>query len=162
MSASLVRIPPEYRQELAQWLDEAFTFDLFVTLTTHSPGLGRDRLRDLAREWDARMNRRLYGPKWQKHADELLWTFAFLEKPVNNPHWHLLIRQIGPDDVWKAKVKKIDDHAEEIWQKIMPGGGVDVRKVTHTQDKLIDYVAKELGHKIQYEDFITPDEFRRF
>jgi hypothetical protein len=81
---------------------------------------------------------------------------------VNNPHWHLLIRQIGPDDIWEDKVKQIDDHAEEIWQKIMPDGGVDVRKVSHTQDKLINYVAKELGHEIQFEDFITPDEFRRF
>lgn len=36
-------------------------FDMFITLTTHQPGLSKLRLRDLVREWGARMNRKLFG-----------------------------------------------------------------------------------------------------
>jgi hypothetical protein len=162
MPANLTRIPPDYREALVRWLDSAFTFDLLVTLTTHDSSLGRDRLRDLAREWDARMNRLLYGPKWRQHSDELLWAFAFLEKPEANPHWHLLIRRVEPDQrKWDEQVRKIDYKAIDIWRKIVPSGHADVRMLNHSQSRLIDYLAKEIGREIQCEDFITPDEFRR-
>ena len=120
---------------------------------------------ELLKEWDAWMNRELYGPKWHKHQDELIWAFAFLEKPRSNPHWHLLLGQMRgsteSDEAWAERVEEIKTVGREFWQKLMPGGDIDVRVVERTPHRLIDYVAKEVRHEIQYEDFITPDEFRR-
>ncbi|MGA0598131.1 hypothetical protein [Enterovirga sp. CN4-39] len=108
------------------------------------------------------MNRALYGPKWASHKDELLWSFAFLEKPDRNPHWHLLIRLYDHDlAVRNNRITKLEVRAAEIWQKLVPSGTADVRRIVHGHDRVASYVAKELGHELQYADFVTPDEFRR-
>jgi hypothetical protein len=53
-----------------------------------------------------------------------------------------------------------DASAERIWTKLVPAGTVDVKPVT-AQRGVADYVAKELGHPISYETFVTPDELIR-
>lgn len=158
---NLTRIDPRYRQALTDWLSATYTFDLFVTLTTNSGDYSRERLRDVLREWDQRMNRKLFGPKWHNHQDELLWTFSMMEKPSLNAHWHLLIRRMDPDDSkWSEQVRKIRVFGPGLWQKLVPEGRADVKVIDRTPERLIDYVTKELGREIQYEDFITPDELR--
>lgn len=149
------------RHRLARWLGEEFVFTHFVTLTTHAPLLSRRRLRHLVREWDARMNRALYGPKWRKHTDELIWSFAFLEKPSANPHWHLLLRLGEPDGEKRERQSaKLEEFASPIWQRLVRSGDADVRKIDGGQMKVAHYLTKELKGTIQYEDFVTPDEFR--
>ena len=53
-------------------------------------------------------------------------------------------------------------NAEPIWLQVMPGGSVDIKQISYTPDRVHEYVAKELGHELQYQQFLTPDEFRRF
>ena len=115
-----------------------------------------------SKRWDGMINRELYGPKWAQRKDELVWYFAFLEKPASNPHWHLLLRFVGR---WAEDLAEEDRRfpaiADAAWLRIMPSGTVDVRSIqTHSGRRLEDYVAKELSHSIQYQSFITPDELR--
>ena len=58
----------------------------FITLASNSSNVSLKVMRDRISHWDRLVNRELYGPKWHKHHDELLWFFAFLEKPETNPH----------------------------------------------------------------------------
>ncbi|WP_223476568.1 hypothetical protein [Oricola indica] len=152
------------RDEMHKWLSTAFRFTHIVTLTTHDNTLSPEVLRSRLRAWDARVNRELYGPKWRKHADELLWYFAFLEKPNSNPHWHLLLRVVGR---WGSDgsrdYKKLPLAVRDAWGAVMPSGTVDVQEIRAGTYKTVnEYVAKELAGAIQYEHFLTPDEFRRF
>src|SRR4051812_46079268 len=94
------RVAPEYREQIPAWLD-TFKFDAFVTLATNDPSLAwRNsgssadyvRLRDVLREWDSRMHRKLVGRDWVNRVADRMWGFYFLEKPNSNPHWHALIQ----------------------------------------------------------------------
>lgn len=151
------------RAALTTWLDQKFEFTHHVTLATNGPGLSRDQLRTLIRVWDAKMNRSMYGPKWRKHYDELLFWFGFMEKPDVNPHWHLLIRLNDADPIrLDALERKLSALSEPHWQSRVPAGSVAVKTITSRHDRVVDYVGKELAFDVQYKDFITPDEFRRF
>jgi hypothetical protein len=52
------------KQALVQWLAETHKFDYFITLATNNPSMERQTLREKLKEWDARVNRKLYGSKW--------------------------------------------------------------------------------------------------
>lgn len=139
-----------------QWLNEEFTFTHFVTLASNSNDISLRVMRDRIEHWDQRVNRELYGPKWRKHYDELLWFFAFLEKPTTNPHWHLLVRFQDRD-----KLLRFAPVAEMKWRKVLPQGTVDIQPITGKHSRVVDYVLKSVGGELEYDHFITPDEFRR-
>lgn len=148
---------------MSLWLKSQFDFTHFVTLTSHDGGLSARAMRNRLRDWDAQINRALYGPKWQEHADDLLWYFAFLEMPTVNPHWHLLVRVVGR---WGSDVadeyRRLPRECERAWKRITPAGTVDVQAISSgCYSTVEDYVAKELRGATQYEQFVTPDEFRR-
>jgi hypothetical protein len=148
-------------RQLAEWLNARFRFTHFITLATNDQSPGKERLRDLLKEWDARLNRDLNGPKWRKHRDELTYWFAFLEKPKSNPHWHLLFKvdyfeDLSPD----PRVGRLQSAALFHWKRLVPSGSVSVKEITAGHDRVTDYVAKELGYAVQYEYFVVPDEFR--
>jgi len=168
--------PPDEISALKEWLDTEFKFTHFITLATNDSRvalrtrnklaskdsqLKNERLRDLLREWDARVNRELNGPKWLQHKEELTFWFAFFEKPVSNPHWHLLFRidffdHLLPD----PRLDRLTVVATAHWQKLVPSGSVSVKQITARSERVTDYVAKELGHNVQYESYIVPDDFR--
>lgn len=150
------------REDLAKWLN-AFEYTHFITLTTHDATLTEHEMRHRLRRWDAMVNRDLYGRSWSRNRDELLWYFAFLEKPGVNPHWHILLRTIGRwGESPENDIKKLFKSAGEKWKKICPSGNVDIKEISlNPRQKLTSYLAKELGGEIQYTSFLTPDEFRR-
>ncbi len=113
----------------------------------------------MAREWDARINRRLYGPRWTQKPDERLFAAYFLEKPVVNPHWHVLV-MLDEKDLCKRHDQEIrlKRNSEYIWRSLKSGGTVEVRDVFQ-QRGVIRYVVKELGHELQYKRFVVPREF---
>ena len=152
----------EYKRAMKAWLKTSFNFTHFVTLAPNKPDLGVSGMLRLLREWDARTNRKMYGPKWHKKQDELLWHFGFLEKPAVNPHWHLLVRVIGPIGADPLKQHKEFRTAAELeWVALTRSGTADIQQVrSNAASTLHDYIAKELGGGIQYERFTTPDEFR--
>lgn len=145
-----------HKRAISKWLSETFTFTHFITLTSNSSDISVQSLRDRIKHWDALVNRELYGPKWRKHYDEILWWFAFMEKPETNPHWHLLCRFQDVD-----KLAKFTVVAEMMWLKTLPSGTVDIQPIKENPERVNDYVTKRVGSKIQYDHFITPDEFRR-
>ena len=146
----------ERRQALHRWLNDSFTFTHFITLASNTSDASLPVMRDKIKFWDAQVNRELYGPKWRKHYDELLWYFAFLEKPDVNPHWHLLCRFEDP-----GKLAWFSDVANMKWFYAFPQGTVDVQRITTKHSRVVDYVVKRTGLEVEYTSFITPDEFRR-
>jgi hypothetical protein len=76
------------QHQMLDWL-QRYQWTHFVTLALNDPGVGLDRARNILKGWDARMNRRLFGPKWHKKPDERLFAFYFFEKPETNPHCSL-------------------------------------------------------------------------
>jgi hypothetical protein len=170
------RRPPEEREKLREWLNTDFAFTHFITLATNQTSkelktrnriAGHDswfrytKLRDLLRQWDARVNRELNGPKWLAHADDAIWYFAFLEKPEANPHWHLLFRiNFFTTILPHPKLDCLTIAATAHWQRLVPSGTVSVKEINARHDRVTDYVAKELGHEVQYESWIVPDDFR--
>src|SRR4051794_26106847 len=79
------RVAPEYREQIPAWLDR-FEFDVFVTLAANDPSKSGGSaeyvlLRDIVREWDSRMHRKLVGRDWVNRVADRMWGFYFIEKP---------------------------------------------------------------------------------
>jgi hypothetical protein len=161
MNIAVARIPRLYRDEISVWLQQ-HRFTHFITLTTHDPSLNIEGARGRLKQWDARLNRALYGPKWAQKRDELVWFFAFLEAPFSNPHWHLLLRVDDSPVTGKLiDTRTLYDTVRRVWSRLAPAGTVDVQPVSAKIDaELVDYVGKQLGSVTQYTSFVTPDEFR--
>ncbi|MBO6541113.1 MAG: hypothetical protein JJ969_17140 [Rhizobiaceae bacterium] len=154
-------IDPCIRAEMGKWLKMDFEFSHFVTLATNDAGLSPATMRRRLKSWDARVNRALYGPKWQKHQDELIWFFAFLEKPSANPHWHLMLRIVGRWNEDPVSTYSEFHRAAFIgWKQLMPSGTIDVQAIRAGYSSVEEYVLKELRGAIQYSSFVTPDELR--
>jgi hypothetical protein len=162
MNIAVASIPRHFRVEMSRWLQE-HRFTHFITLTTHNPSISIDGMNNRLKQWDARMNRALYGPKWSQHRDQLIWFFAFLESPQTNPHWHLLLRiDDSPASGKPIGAFRLEAKIRAIWSRLAPAGTVDVQPLGDRIDaKLVDYVGKQLGSVAQYSSFVTPDHFRR-
>ncbi len=120
---------------------------------------GLKRMRRLLREWDARINRKVVGPNWQKRPEDRIWGFYFLEKPGSNPHWHGLIQFFPPwPDRAEEYAGRFDEWASVFWKELIPTGMADVQRIDN-QSRVSDYVVKSLGFGVSYEHFIVPDEF---
>jgi hypothetical protein len=155
---------------IPEWLD-TWEFTRFVTLATNDASMSGSSLptsklpygllRDRLREWDGRMNHVIAGKRWaERHADRM-WAFYFLEKPDTNPHWRGLIRFFPIEGKTREYQEQIfDENAGPVWKRLVPAGTVDVQPVP-VQRGVAAYVAKELGRPLQYEHFVTPDEFMR-
>ena len=156
MNISQSQIGPDHRLAVTRWLHQHNPTH-FLTLATNSGGLSIDKMKSMLKQWDGRVNRTLYGPKWHKHYDELLFYFAFIENPNTNAHWHLLLRFQDED-----KLSTLRHAAIYEWRRITPGGSVNLQAIESTPSRLIDYVAKQIQGDLQYTSFVTPDEFRRF
>jgi len=121
-------------------------------------------MRARLRKWEARTFRALYGPKWNKHFDELPWSFAFIENPRSNPHWHILMRLMKRlDESELIETVLLRQSANRAWLKLTPSGTVDVKGIEPGSNKSVaNYVAKQLGREIQFQHCVLPDEFWRF
>jgi hypothetical protein len=163
-------IPPELKEEISNWL-ENWRFTRFVTLATNDSSMSSARLptsrlpytklRDRLRQWDARMNRKLLGKCWAKHAQDRIFRFYFLEKMDTNPHWHGLVCFFPVKNKSCAEQEHIfDTKAGPFWKKLVPSGTVDVKPIT-AQRGVAKYVAKMLGHELSYEHYVVPGELVR-
>ena len=140
-------------------LVERFSPTHFVTLATNAyRPMTRERLRQLLKEWSARVNRAQLGSRWQKKPDEQIMFFAFLEKPDVNPHWHLLIQadieMIDDLDKWS---REFQDIAEKVWVKLLPSGTIDVKK--YISRGAIEYSLKWALGDVEYVSYVVPREF---
>jgi hypothetical protein len=105
------------------------------------------------------MNRKVVGPNWWRRPEDRIWAFFFPEKLYTNPHWHGLIEFFPPyPDQLKEQMRRFDLWAENRWRAIAPGGTVNIQNI-EDQDRVADYVSKQLGDVVSYENFVIPDEF---
>ena len=147
------------RNEIRAWLsDKHFTH--FVTLAFNEPMVGKERMRQKLKAWDARVNRRLLGKRWRKKTDERLNWLAIPEKQESNPHWHLLV-QILPEQFSEFEEREFlfgfDAILETTWRMIVPSGTVDVQPVENK--RVQSYITKQLNLPQNYEDFVVYREF---
>ncbi len=132
----------------------------FVSLATNDPMLSPTKMRELIRDWDARVNRKLNGPRWQKQPETRLWSVYALEKPTTNPHWHALVMIEHPDPAKRAwQLEQFPAIAEAAWIDLVKSGTVDVQLV-YDQRGAIKYIAKQLTNSLQYEQLIFPGELK--
>lgn len=118
-------------------------FDYFVTLAFNDVGVNISRARRCLNVWDAKVNRKLIGPKWAKKPDErMLWVFV-LEKPQTNIHWHGLIRI---NDGLKTPFRTV---AADRWKNLVRSGTSDVQAI-RSMEGLAGYVAKQVNYELCY------------
>jgi len=135
----------DYRKAMGDWLrDRRHTH--FVTLMANDPMASHDRMVRLLKDWDARVNRRIAGPKWRKRPDERMQWIAVLEKPGNSPHWHLLCYPSAEQLLWENWRECLTPYERdfiEIWEKLIASGTCDVQRIY--DDGIVDYFTKTLG-----------------
>jgi hypothetical protein len=157
---------PEIGASIPEWLDR-WHYDRFITLATNDPSLaihssnksGLERMRRLLKEWDARVNRKVVGPKWSERPEDRTWGFYFLEKAGSNPHWHGLVQFFPPWPESREKYEsEFDEWAPIYWKQLMPSGSVDIQNIAD-QRGINEYVCKSAGFAVSYENFVVPDEF---
>lgn len=147
------------RDELRAKL-ETYAFTNFITLTSNHQELSEQRMRSLLKQWDARINRFLVGPRWQKRPDERLFWFAFPEKVCVNPHWHLLA-QSDPTTVLSPsrenRLEKLETQAKREWFRLLPAGSADIQPIDSST--VIGYATKALSNADHFDRFIVSREF---
>ncbi|WP_029041575.1 hypothetical protein [Cucumibacter marinus] len=155
-----------WKEFIGQW-----KWDRSVTLAFNQPGDGQStghysdneisRQKRELRKWDARMNRRIFGREWANLHHRRLFYVYTLEKASTNPHWHGLIRFYQAEgDELERQARLFDTLANTNWQTLVPSGNVDVRPIINQEDA-IGYLAKSLGVKLNFENYILPDAFVR-
>lgn len=152
--AKMDRLRAEWRNKL-----RTYEFTHFITLASNHTPLGYPRMRALLKEWDARVNREINGPKWAKRPDERLVWFAFPEKIDVNPHWHL-VAQVDDHIETQSRADRmnsLDEIGERHWLSLVPRGTFDCQGVD--SDGVIGYVTKTIDREELFEKFIIFREF---
>ncbi|AHD08230.1 hypothetical protein [Phaeobacter gallaeciensis] len=146
------------RQELrTKLLDYDFTH--FITLASNHQPLGYLRMRALLKEWDARVNREINGPKWGKRPDERLVWFAFPEKMDVNPHWHMIV-QVDQDiesSTRAERTERLFEIGHMHWLSLVRQGSFDCQGVESAG--VIQYIAKMSAEETHFNKFVVFREF---
>ncbi|MCK8483758.1 hypothetical protein MUY21_06880 [Aliiroseovarius sp. S2029] len=154
------------REAVREWLNRMW-FTHFITLTSNNQMFTRHDMAARLRAWDARVNRNLVGPKWQKRVDERIYWIAFPEKADVNPHWHLLL-QLLPEQIEEDEDRQgvcdwsFEDDVKHIWTRLVPSGTVDVQRIGSgmcRRDGAARYVTKSLGFEPNLESFVMSREY---
>ena len=132
----------------------------FITLATNDM-CSIERARRLVRSWDARMNRKMLGPKWTSKPDERLFAFYFPENPETNTHWHALVMLDSQlRGQWLKQHALLVEETQPIWRKLVPSGTSKVLFVTNdVRHRARRYVAKQIDDPLCYSNFVVPREF---
>ena len=139
-----------------------YQFNMFITLATNwnapnrydAPPLHNmtgdqilTLMQDKLQSFTNRVNRKIAGPRWHKHPDEIMLGFAFIEKLSSNPHWHI-VAMVEPEQLPVAEA-----HSKKIWDALCPGGSLD-HQLPWEKEGLEKYVSKEIKS--------DPKAFQRF
>ena len=118
-----------------------------VTLTFNDPQISGQLARKKLKDWDARINRKIVGPRWQKYTDERMIWYFFWEKPDTNPHWHGLV-QLLPEQEERFQI-----YYNSAWKEIVPAGDCYVDKIYDLKGAVY-YATKEIWRPESYESFM--------
>lgn len=140
----------QYREALVSFI-QSQSPDCFVTLAFNQV-VPKERARKRLKEWQARIDRALLGPKWQTHSDRIKFL-AILEKPEVNPHWHLTVCLNG------ALSSKFYAAAETEWKSVVPRGTVKCIPISNAR-RVAEYNTKDLMTVSKAaESFVLSSEF---
>lgn len=132
----------------SHWVSLAFNDpEISTFLTDIEPVLMRDRVK----EWDARMNRKIIGPKWQRRPDERMFWFLTPEALDRNPHLHGYV-YVRPD-----QRLAFDIHAALTWETLCPKGSAEIETFDLEKAKP-GYATKQTFKRINFENFILSRE----
>jgi len=148
------RLQKEWREKLSE-----YDFTHFITLASNHQPLNYPSMRALLKQWDARVNREINGPKWAARPDERLVWFAFPEKLDFNPHWHLVV-QVDPRIETQGRAERTSRLAkigERQWLKLVPQGSFECKDVA--SQGVIRYTTKCSDREELFEKFIIYREF---
>lgn len=143
----------DFQQTFRGWIKSRQQhYTHFITLASNNPMLRLDAANRLLREWDARMNREIVGPKWTKRPDERCCWIACLEGQASSLHWHILFRPAW--DLPENQVKRFDDKypfgmeglVADTWHDICKSGSTKTLLIE--SDGAIRYTTK-LMHRIE-------------
>lgn len=137
----------------------SYDFTHFITLASNHQPLSYPRMRELLKEWDARVKLELIGPKWVKRPDERLVWFAFPEKLGVNPHWHLIV-QVDPhiENVARAeRTELLSEIGQLHWLRLVRQGSFDCQSVD--SPRVIQYITKMSAGETHFEKFVVFREF---
>lgn len=125
----------DYRAALIRWIADlkpdlyvTFVFNTAMTLRT-----AQDRLE----AFQARVDRKLLGPKWQDKSDNRTRYIAFAEKVDSNIHIHAVFQ------VPTGESREFAAAAPAFWKALAPAGNLDIQDVTHAEG-VADYITKEI------------------
>ena len=146
------------REAVRVWLsDRRFTH--FVTLMLNCPYAGRDHVKHRLRDWDARMNREIVGPKWLRRSDRRMQWIAFPEKLEANPHWHLCLEVLPEQETKLGARGGLARLVDRVWLDLVPSGTTDTK--AWRDDGALRYATKQLDDPRNYEMFVHVQEFIR-
>ncbi|MCB1130808.1 MAG: hypothetical protein KDN05_06730 [Verrucomicrobiae bacterium] len=137
----------------------SYDFTHFITLTSNHQPLGYLRMRNLLKEWDARVNREINGRKWTRRPDERLVWFAFPEKIDVNPHWHMIV-QVDPciENAARAeRTERLPEIGHMHWLSLVRQGSFDCQGVESAG--VIGYITKMSADETHFEKFVVFREF---
>ncbi|WP_322867983.1 hypothetical protein U5922_018235 [Aquicoccus sp. G2-2] len=146
------------RQELRIKLQD-YNFSHFITLASNHQPLSYSTMRALLKEWDARVNREINGPKWARRPDERLVWFAFAEKLEVNPHWHLIV-EVDPIICAPSRAdrtQRLPEIGRKHWLKLVRQGSFDCQSVDSSG--VINYITKMSAEELHFEKFVVFREF---
>jgi len=136
----------------------------YVTLATHdmSYSLSIDRLKGLAKLWEAKMHQILVGAHWVRKYDERFQGFYVIEKPRSSPHLHAILQLDRPDDQCSGRdtlltrARALEYFTPFVWKRLSPSGSSDVKIISTKEDqtRIVTYITKELLYPQQFENYI--------
>jgi len=141
------------KQEMQAFL-QAQDWDYFVTANLNR-STNWHGARRLLKDWHARIDSQIVGPRWRQKTSQRTRFVAFYEGAQTNEHWHMLLKLNGKHrDIFSAE-------APVIWQRLVPSGSLDIRPVlTRTdQHRISGYVVKDLWKDMAQQSFVLSEEF---
>ncbi len=152
---------PDLRSTMARFL-ASLDYDYFVTLTTNLDDVTDDlaridrrinTMRKSLRDWEARVDRVLLGPKWLKKKQEHGIFAAYTAENIStNIHAHLLLKVRCPHD--PTELARL---VELSWTAIWPYGTAATDPIDRIEGLTV-YVTKQINTPKNWEafDFIGP------
>ena len=106
------------------------------------------------KEFNARLDRKLFGRNWAKKEDRPVWIW-FMEHENSNLHWHSYVKLDW--EHWDT----FETHAEDIWTKIVEPGSLHIALYEQRLfDKARGYATKEWTDMSRTQDFVLSSEFK--
>lgn len=125
----------------------------FAMTLNFNRGITLRGAREKFRNYLARLNRRLFGPRWsQRPALESVQAIAIAEHLNSNLHFHVAAR-LPPD-----KMERFHEIVEPVWRGLVPGGDAHIVPVSYLPGWAW-YMTKSFYDRADLENVVIAAEF---